>query len=94
MQNNIDEIRENALNEIEKNERNYKSAFVGAAAVEVFFLAGFLLLMDFSNRGHLLLLLASVAIYTILIFGLLALGLHHNRNTLQILQAIQISKED
>ena len=94
MSNKTNEIRENTLSRIERNERYYKLMFVGAAIVEAGFLASFLLLADFSNRVHLLLLIAGVAIYTILGFGLLALGLHVNQNTLRILNAIEFSTEE
>ena len=95
MSEKINEIRGNTLNLIERNERNYKLAFVGAAIVELLFLVAFLLLADFSNRVHILLLLSAIATFTILIFGLIALGLHVNRNTLRVLSAIELlEKED
>jgi hypothetical protein len=90
MSEKINKIRENALNRIEYNERNYNLAFVGAALVEMLFIGAFLLLADFSNRVHLLLFIASFSVYTILIFGLMALGLHVNRNTLRMLKAIEM----
>ena len=52
--------------------------------------AGFLLLADFSNRTHTLLLITTIAVYTILAFGLVALGTHVNRNTLRVLKAIEL----
>ena len=94
MSEKINEIRANTLNLIERNERNYKLAFVGAAAVELLFLVAFVLLADFSNRVHILLLLSAIATYTILIFGLIALGLHVNRNTLRMLSAIELLEKD
>ncbi len=87
---NIDGIRGATLDRIEKSERNYKLVFTGAAVVEGLFLASFLLLADFSNRTHLLLLIAAIAIYTILALGLVALGSYINRNTLRILKAIEL----
>lgn len=89
MSEKINEMRNNTLNLIERNERNYKLAFVGAAFIEALFIAAFLLLADFSNRVHLLLFIASFSVYTILIFGLMALGLHVNRNTLRVLSALE-----
>ena len=89
MNNNLDNIRETTLKRIEQTERNYKLMFVGAAVIEAIFLAAFLLLSDFSNRLHLLMLISSITIYTILGFGLVALGLHVNRNALRIIQAIE-----
>ena len=89
MKNNLDNIRETTLKRIEQNERNYKLMFVGAALIEVIFFAAFLLLADFSDRLHLLLLVSSITVYTILGFGLIALGLHVNRNALRIINAIE-----
>lgn len=89
MSEKINEIRGNTLNLIERNERNYKFSFVGAAFVELLFLVAFLLLADFSNRVHVLLLIMTIVIYTIMAFGLLALGLHVNRNTLRVLNALE-----
>ena len=89
MTDNIDEIRTNTLKQIEKTEGYYKMAFIAAAIVEVFFFAAFILLADFANRIHLLLFIAAVAIYTILAAGLMALGIHINRNTLRVIRAIE-----
>lgn len=89
MSTKIDEIRNSTLKQIEKTEGNYKLAIIGAAVMEVAFLAAFLLLADFSNRIHILLLVIAVAIYTIVGSGLFALGMHVNRNTLRVLRAIE-----
>lgn len=94
MSNKTNEIRENALSRIERNERYYRLMIIGAAIIEAGFFAAFLLLADFSNRLHLLLLIASMAVYMILAFGLLALGLHVNQNTLRILNAIEFAAEE
>ena len=88
--NNVDRVRGAALDRIERTERHYKFAFFGAAIIEAFFLAGFLLLADLSNRTHTLLLIATVAVYSILAFGLVALGSYINRNTLRILKAVEL----
>lgn len=86
----VDRVRGAALDRIERSERHYKAAFFGAAIVEAFFLVGFLLLADLSNRIHFLLLLATIAVYSILAFGLVALGSYINRNTLRILKAVEL----
>ena len=93
MNKNLDNIRETTLKRIEQTERNYKLMFVGAATVEAIFLAAFLLLADFSDRVHLLLLISSMTVYTITGFGLIALGLHINRNALRIINAIELIGE-
>ncbi len=89
MTNKMDEIRQNTLRQIDRTERNYKTAIIGAAFLELAFLAGFLFLADLSNRNHQLLLLASIAIYTILAVGMIALGMHMSRNTLRVIRAIE-----
>ena len=88
--NNIEGARRSALDRVDRTERNYKITFFGAAVIEAAFLLGFLLLADFSNRTHVLLLIATVATYTLLALGLVALGTHSNRNTLRILRAIDL----
>ena len=88
--NSVNEVRAAALHRVDRSERNYRLAFHGAAVVEVFFLAGFLLLADLSDRTHLLLLVATVAVYTLLGLGLLALGAHVSRNTLRVLKAVEL----
>ena len=94
MSTKIDEIRNSTLQQIEKTESKYRLAFIGAALIEVAFFATFLLLADFSNRIHVLLLVTAVAIYTIIACGLTALGLHVSRNTLRILRAIETFEKD
>lgn len=80
-----------ALDRIDRAERRYKQAFVAAVAVEGALLPVYLLLADLTNRTHVLLLLASVATYTIIAIGLVALGAHVNRNTLRILRAVELT---
>ncbi|HKC66088.1 MAG TPA: hypothetical protein VKB86_20760 [Pyrinomonadaceae bacterium] len=91
---NINGVRKSALDRIERSERHSKIAFFGAGLVEVAFLAGFFLLADLRNRTHVLLLLATVAVYTILALGLVVLGSYMNRNTLRILNAIELLDRD
>lgn len=89
---NFDSTRRAALDRIDRSERAYRAFFFAAAAAEAAFLAGFLLLADFGQRLHVLLLLAAVATYTIVALGLLALGQHVSRCTWRVLKAID-SKE-
>ena len=80
-----------ALERIDRAERRYKQAFLAAVAVEAAALPVYLLLADFTNRTHVLLLIASVATYTIIAIGLVALGAHVNRNTLRVLRAVEMA---
>lgn len=86
----IDGIRGTVLDRIERSERHYKLAFLGAAIVEALFLAGFLFLADLQNRTHVLLLITTVAVYTLLALSLMALGNYINRSTLRVLKAIEL----
>jgi hypothetical protein len=85
---NFDATRRAALDRIDRTERAYRAFFLAAAAVEALFLAAFVLLADFGQRLHVLLLLAAVATYTIVALGLLALGQHVSRCTHRVLKAI------
>ena len=82
-----------ALERIDRAERRYKLAFAAAVGIEALMLPAYLALADLSNRTHVLLLIATVATYTILALGLVALGAHVNRNTLRILRAVQLAAE-
>lgn len=86
---NADHARRAALARIERSERNYRAAFFGAVVLEALFLAAFLLLADFRDRVHLLLLISTVAVYTIIALGLLALGAHVSGNTRRVLKAVE-----
>ena len=86
---NVGGARLSALERIDRTERGYKICFFAAAVAEALFLGGFLLLADFSNRLHLLLLIASVATYTIVGAGLFALGAHVSRCTWRVIKALE-----
>lgn len=90
---NVNGVRQTALARIERTERNSRLAFGGALLVEAAFIVGFFLLADLSNRTHVLILLATVAVYTIVALGLVVLGTYMNRNTLRILHAIELLEE-
>src|SRR5712691_5830641 len=87
---NLDGVRSEVLARINRSERNFKVAFFAAVAVEALFLVAFFLAADFSNRMHLLLLIATVGSYSIVLLGLVALGAHMNRGVLRILKAIEL----
>jgi hypothetical protein len=86
----LDRIRKESLDRAERSERNYRLAFAGAAAVEAAFVLGFLALADFSDRLHVLLLLSTVAVYTLVALGLVAVGAHVSRNTQLVLRAVAL----
>ena len=85
----LEAVHRNTLDRIDRAERNYKLAFFGAAVVELAFLAAFLLLADLTQRLHVLLLLSTIATYTIVVIGLVALGAWDRRNTLLVLKGLE-----
>jgi hypothetical protein len=89
---NLDEVRGRALSSIERSERNFKLVFIIAAVWEALFLLAFILAADFSNRLHLLLLIATIGSYSMVVIGLVALGAHVNRGVLRVLKAIELLK--
>ena len=91
--NNLDQIRGETLTRINRSERNFKLAFCAAAALEALFLVAFLLAADFSNRLHVLLLIATIGSYSIIVLGLVALGEHVNRGVLRVLKAVELLRD-
>jgi hypothetical protein len=87
---NLDEVRGAALERIERSERNFKLALYSALIFEVLFLVAFMLAADFSNRMHVLLLIATVGGYTIVVLGLVVLGAHMSRGVLRVLKAVEL----
>jgi hypothetical protein len=82
-------VRGAALARIEKSERNFKLGMIIFAILEFLFLLLFVLLMDLSNKIHVLLFVAAVGFYTLIIMGLIVLGLHIRRDTQLVLRAIE-----
>ncbi len=90
---NLDRARGAALDRIEKSERQFKWALLGAVLFEGLFLVTFLLAMERSNRLHWLLLIGTVGSYTVVILGLIVLGTYVNRCTARVLKAIELVSE-
>ncbi len=90
----LDRVRAAALDRIERSERNYKAALAVAAVVEATFLLAFFFLADFQDRLHVLVLLSTVAVYSILATGLIALGAHVNRCTERVLKAVELARPE
>lgn len=89
---NLDEVRAAAIARVDRSERNFKLAFIGAGLVESAFIVSFILMADLSNRFHLLLLISTVSCYSIVVLGLFALGAHFNRGIARVLKAVELVK--
>jgi len=86
----LNAVRAEALARVERGERNFRLAFFGGLAFEALFLAVFLLAADFSNRTHVLILIATVGGYTVVALGLVALGAHVSRGVARVLKAVEL----
>lgn len=63
---------------------------LSAAVLEAVFLATFLWLADFSNRTHILLLMAFAGGLSLFALAAVALGTYVNRHTLRVLRAVEL----
>lgn len=92
-ENRLDEIRGRALARVERSERHLKLGIIGFAILDTSFFVAFLLVMDFSNKLHLLIFMASSGFYLLLLLGLILLGLQVKRDTQLVLRAIELLEE-
>ena len=86
-------VHTNILRQIDSNEHNYKIVFGVVAIIELAFLITFILLADFTNKTHILILLSTIAIYSISIFGIVALSIFQQKLSLKIILAFEESKK-
>ncbi len=92
-ENRLNEIRGKALDRVEKSERNLKLGIIAFLILDTAFFIVFLLVMDFSNKLHLLIFMASGGFYLLLLIGLIVLGLLIRRDTQLVLRAIDLLEE-
>ena len=83
-------IRRTTLARVEKSERARWWLIVAAAVIEGTCLIAFILLADFGNRLHILLLIGAGLVYGTLAMGILALGAFTQSWCLRILNAIEL----
>ncbi len=92
-ENRLNEIRGKALDRVEKSERNLKLGIIAFLILDTAFFIVFLLVMDFSNKLHVLIFMASGGFYMLLLIGLIVLGLLIRRDTQLLLRAIDLMEE-
>ena len=83
-------IRRTTLAQVEKSERARRLWIAAAAVIEGVCLIAFILLADFDNRTHILLLIGAGLVYGTLGMGILALGAFTQSWCLRILNAIEL----
>jgi uncharacterized membrane protein YbhN (UPF0104 family) len=86
-------VRVAALERVDRGRRYLTWAIIAVAMVEATLLVTFLLLMDYRDRLHWLLLVAALLVYCTLGLGLVALGAYVNLVTQRILKAIALQGE-
>jgi hypothetical protein len=89
----LSSVHKSILKQIDSNERNYKIAFAVVAIIELAFLITFVLLADFTDRTHILILISTIAIYSISIFGIVALSILQQKLSLKIILAFEENKK-
>lgn len=92
-ENRLNEIRGKALDRVERSERNLKLGIIAFLILDTAFFIVFLLVMDFSNKLHVLIFMASGGFYLLLLIGLIVLGLLVRRDTQLVLRAIDLLEE-
>lgn len=92
-ENRLSEIRGKALDRVEKSERNLKLGIIAFLILDTAFFIVFLLVMDFSNKLHVLIFMASGGFYMLLLIGLIVLGLLIRRDTQLLLRAIDLLED-
>jgi hypothetical protein len=90
----LDDILGSVLDTAEKAEKRFNQATLLAVLVEGSLLVTFLLVMDFGQRLHWLLLIAAVLTYGTVVAGLVMMGAFINMNTLRVLKAIELIGRD
>ncbi len=85
----MDSIRREALNQIDKRDKESRWLLVAAALVEGLGLILYLVLMDFSERLHWLILIAACLVYGTVTLAMFSLGVEVKASVQRILRAIE-----
>ncbi len=84
----LDGITAKVLDQVDRAEKRRKAMVVVLAAVEGTLLTTYLVLMDFGNLLHWLILVATLLCYGTIMAGLMVTGAHIDVNTQKLLRAI------
>ena len=86
---NIDDIREGALNRVERQAAMVRIAILGGVAVEALAIGLALWLVDWNDRTHVLIFVMGVLGYTIIVLALAALAAHVSRASNRIVAVLE-----
>ncbi len=90
----LEDILGGVLDTAERGEKSRNKAYVFSVILEGTLLVAFLLVMDFGDRLHWLLLIATWLASGTIAALMLVLAAHINLNTLHILKAIELLDHD
>lgn len=82
-----------ALEEADRRERTSRRVLYAAAALEGVLLAAALLVMDFGDSTHVLMLILAVLTYSTLALGMVAVATRASAENARLLHAIQLLDE-
>lgn len=82
-----------ALEEADRRERTSRLVLYAAAALEAVLLGAALLVMDFANPTHVLMLILAVLTYSTLALGMVAIATRASAENARLLHAIQLLDE-
>jgi hypothetical protein len=82
-----------ALADADRRDRMSRMALYAAALLELVLLAAALLVMDFDDRTHLLILIIGILVYSTLALGLAAIAARAAAADARLLHAIQLLDE-
>ncbi len=89
MPGDADAVRQSVLDRMEREERVVRLAIVAAAVLEGLFFLAALLIMDWNDDTHRLIVVLSLLSYMILGVGLIALGAHISRSVTRIVAVLE-----
>lgn len=90
---NIESVRKGALNAIDKSEKNFKWLIAIIALLEGVLIISLVYNMDWSNKTHIVIFLATMLVYGVLGMGMVALGAFTRLNTLKVIKAIDVASK-
>lgn len=93
-QERLDQVRGKVLDQMEEGRRSMKHAYIAAAVLEVALLVACALLVDWSDRTQVLLLVIFILSYAMLAMALAMLGAHMTVCTGRVLAVLKAQRDE
>ena len=81
------------LAEADRLARRQRQCLFAAVAIEAALIAAFVLLADFTNRTHFLLFVSTIAVYSTIGAGLVALAARIDQGNRRVLEALRLRSD-